>query len=233
MKQLALDLVEPPPPTFDNFIAGRNGELLEMLRRLVAATGERFIYLWGEPGSGRTHLLRAVVSELQAAGVRAVYVSCGGVSRIPFDGDEADCVAVDDVELLDDAGQIALFGLYNRLRERWGALVASGNAPPSRLGLRQDLVTRLGWGLVYQTHALTDEEKATALRHHAAARGFSLPDEVCGFLLNRVRRDMPTLLQVLESLDRYSLAAKRPVTVALARELLAGKDESGRMGNEG
>lgn len=225
MKQLALDLVEPPSPTLDDFIAGRNAELLESLRRLVSATGERFIYLWGETGSGRTHLLRAVVGELQAAGARALYVSCGGASGITFDNAEADCVAADDVEQLDDAGQIALFGLYNRLRERRGALVASGNAPPSRLKLRQDLVTRLGWGLVYQTHALTDEEKAAALRHHATARGFTLPDEVCGFLLNRVRRDMPTLLKVLESLDRYSLAAQRPVTVALARELLAGKDE--------
>lgn len=228
MKQLAFDLAAPPPPTLDNFIAGRNAELLESLRRLVAGTGERFIYLWGEPGSGRTHLLRAVVAELQAAGVRAAYLSCAGASPAAFDGTDADCVAADDVDRLDEAGQIALFALYNRLREQRGALVASGSAPPSRLGLRQDLVTRLGWGLVYQTHVLTDEDKAAALRHHAAARGFTLPDEVCGFLLNRVRRDLPTLLRVLESLDRYSLAAKRPVTVALARELLAGKGGSMR-----
>jgi len=105
--------------------------------------------------------------------------------------------------------------------------VAAGAAPPTRLDLREDLMTRLSWGLVYQVHALTDENKMRALGDHAATRGFRLPPEVCEFLLTRVRRDMPSLLGMLDALDRYSLEARRPITVPLVRELLAQRRESG------
>jgi DnaA-homolog protein len=219
MKQLALDLAVPPPPTLENFIAGRNGEVLAQLRRLAAGQGgERFFYLWGSPDCGRSHLLAATVAQLQRAG--AAYVACRAETRFDAGLQRANCVALDDVERLDEEGQVGAFDLYNALRERGGALIASGSAPPVQLALRADLVTRLAWGLVYQLHALTDEEKTRALAHRAASRGFRLPNEVAEFLLKRVRRDLPTLLAMLDALDRYSLETKRPVTVPLVRELL-------------
>lgn len=221
MRQLALDFARTPQPTLENFVAGRNAELLQQLRRLAArGASERFIYFWGAPGSGRSHLLRATVAAVRAAGAHAACVACASDIRFSEDVERLDCIAVDDVGRLDGEAQIALFNLYNVLRERGGALIASGDAPPVQLKLRQDLVTRLGWGLVYQVHALSDEEKTEALRHQAAERGFRLADEVCAYLLAHVPRDMPSLLATLDALDRYSLAAKRPVTVALARELL-------------
>jgi DnaA family protein len=219
MKQLALDLAVPPPPTLENFIAGRNGELLAQLRRLGAGQpGERFFYLWGAPDCGRSHLLQATVAQLQAGG--GAYVACRAETRFDAGLQRANCVALDDVERLDQESQVGAFDLYNALRERGGALIASGSAPPVQLALRGDLVTRLAWGLVYQLHALTDEEKTRALAERAASRGFRLPDEVAEFLLKRVRRDLPTLLAMLDALDRYSLETKRPVTVPLVRELL-------------
>ncbi len=230
MKQLALDLAQAPPPTLDNFVGGRNAELTQNLRKLATReAGERFIYIWGEPGSGRSHLLQGVAAAVRAANASAVYIACAGDTRFAEGVAGLDCVAVDDVEVLGEDAQIALFYLYNTLRERRGALVASGDAPPVQLKMRQDLVTRLGWGLVYQVHALSDEEKAQALKHHAAARGFQLPDEVCAYLLARMRRDMSSLLGMLDALDRHSLEAKRPITVTLVRELLqaAREQESG------
>ena len=221
MKQLALDFASPPQPTLDNFIAGRNGELLQNLRRLASRDAqERYLYLWGGPGSGRSHLLRGTVAELQREGASAVYVACTAGIRLADGLERMDCVALDDVDRLDDEGQVAVFDLYNALRESGGALLASAAAPPVQLKLREDLVTRLAWGLVYQVHALTDENKAQALADHAASRGFRLAPEVCDFLLTRAQRDLPTLLATLDALDRYSLETKRPVTVPLARELL-------------
>ena len=221
MKQLALDFAHAPLPTLDNFVGGRNAELAQNLRKLAARdAGERFIYIWGEPGSGRSHLLQGVVAAVRVANASAVYIACAGDTRFAEGVERMDCVAVDDVEVLGEDAQIALFHLYNALREQRGALVASGDAPPVQLKMRQDLVTRLGWGLVYQVHALSDEEKAQALQRHAAGRGFQLPGEVCAYLLTRARRDMSSLLAMLDALDRNSLAAKRPITVALARELL-------------
>jgi DnaA-homolog protein len=229
MKQLALDFASQPLPTLDNFIAGRNGELLDILRDLAAGRArERFVYIWGRPGSGRSHLLKGAVSALQRAGAAAVHVGCGADTRLAEGLDRIDCVALDDVDRLDGDGQVSAFDLYNALRERNGALIAAGSAPPVQLTLREDLVTRLAWGLVYQAHALTDEDKARALADHAAVRGWPLPREVCDYLLTRSRRDMPSLLATLDALDRYSLETRRPVTVPLVRELLETRDSGVR-----
>src|SRR5262245_56263387 len=229
MKQLALDFASQPLPTLDNFIAGRNGELMENLRRLGAGQArERFLYVWGRPASGRSHLLKGAITALQRTGAAAVYIACKSDTRFSEGLDRMDGVALDDVDRLDDEGQIAAFDLYNALRERNGALLAGGSAPPVQLALREDLVTRLAWGLVYQVHALTDDDKARALSDHAASRGLPLPREVCDYLLTRSRRDMPSLLATLDALDRYSLETRRPVTVPLVRELLETRDSGVR-----
>jgi DnaA family protein len=228
MKQLALDFAVAPSPTLENFIAGRNAELAQNLARLASDTAqERFIYMWGFPGCGRSHLLKGAVAAMDRAGWSATYIACAPGTPVPEGAEHMDCVALDDVDRLDPDAQVAAFHLFNALRERRGALLAAGAAPPVQLRLREDLVTRLGWGLVYQVHALTDEDKARALGDHAAARGFGLPPGVCELLLTRGRRDMRSLLGMLDALDRYSLETRRPITVPLARELLAERQDPG------
>ena len=60
MQQLPLEISPPPEPGFDNFLAGGNAEALARVRALAqGAVPEAIVYLWGEPGSGRSHLLRA------------------------------------------------------------------------------------------------------------------------------------------------------------------------------
>jgi DnaA-homolog protein len=217
MRQLAFSLV-PAAPTLDNFLVGSNGELLSALRSAVdAAGGERFVYLWGQRGCGKSHLLAGV----SVAAHRPLRFAASEAELCAIDPEaDADLVLVDDVQDLGAVGQAHAFRLYNVLRERGGGLVAAGDRPPSRLALRDDLVTRLGWGLVYQVHALSDAEKAAALEAHARDRGFELPRDVVDYLLSRQSRDLTHLVSLLDGLDRYSLETKRPVTVPLARELL-------------
>ena len=215
MSQMLLGIAPEWVPTLDNFVAGRNVELLAALRQAAAGAAEvHAVYLWGEKGSGKSHLLQAMVA--QAAGQGAHYAT----GAVP---DAAGLVAVDDAEALDDAAQIALFELYNRMREQGGLLLVSGTQAPAHLALRDDLRTRLGWGLVYQVHALSDEEKAEALRQHAGARGFELPHEVTQYLLRHGRRDLPSLLQVLDALDEHCLRLKRAASVPLLKEVMAGQ----------
>lgn len=219
MKQLLLEISSDFAPSLGNFVAGRNAEVLQALCESAAGVQpERFVYLWGEPSSGKTHLLKSFITELSRRGVKSVYAQCG--AALPDDLDGCDAVALDDVERLDGEGQIALFNLYNRLREDRGRLLTSGPCAPARLPMRPDVVTRLGWGLVYQIHGLSDEEKAQALHAHAASRGFRLGAGVAEYLLRHWRRDLPSLLGALEALDRYSLETQRPVTVPLLRETL-------------
>ena len=137
---------------------------------------------------------------------------------------EIELHTVDDVHLLDEHAQNALFNLYNQLRndtaKRHEALIVSGSAAPLQMALREDLATRLAWGLVYQIHPLSDEEKALALKTHAAERGIKLQDDVVAYCLRYLRRDLPTLMTILDALDQWSLVTKKPVTVSMLRELL-------------
>lgn len=216
MKQLALELASPPPPTLGNFVTGANAEVIAALQAF-AGGGERFIYLWGGTGSGRSHLLQAVL---------AACAEAGRVARLYAAGEAPDAeagtvvVGVDDVQRLDGPAQIALFNLYNRLKDEGGALAVAGDRPPAQLELRADLKTRLAWGLVYEVHPLSDGDRRAALREYAAGRGFALADEVADYLLARVPRDLRTLRVLVDTLDRMSLEQKRAVTVPLARELL-------------
>jgi len=221
MSQLALDISHKSVPTLDNFVAGRNPELLSALRHAFSGnSSERSFYLWGETGCGRSHLLQACIHAAKQAGRKTIY-ACGSVPRM--DDKLADVVAVDNVEQLDDAAQIALFDLYNRMRESGGILLVSGPASPLHLKLRDDLRTRLGWGLVYQVHSLSDEEKAQALMQHALQKGFILPPEVIQYLLRHGRRDLPSLIAALDALDKHSLRLKRAPSVPLLKEVLQQK----------
>jgi len=189
MRQLALGISPAPQPSIENFVPGPNAELLARLRQFRDGSyPEVVLYLWGEPGSGKTHLMQA-------------------------------CDGIDDVEKLDEAAQIGLFNRINEARQAGGRVLAAGNAPPAQLALREDLRTRLAWGLVYQVKPLTDEERAVFLRAEAGRRGMRLPEEVVSYLLTRMRRDLRSLTAVLDLLDQASLELKRPITLPLLREV--------------
>jgi DnaA-homolog protein len=223
MKQLALGLAPPPAPSLDNFVAGRNAEVVAALRAIAGpAPPERFVYLWGPAGCGKSHLLAAAAAACAQSGRKLAYAANAVELARLTDAISPQGVAVDDVHGFDAAAQSALFTLYNAVREQGGVLVAAADAPPAVLDLREDLVTRLGWGLVYQVHALSDEEKAAALFEHARARGMPLPREVVDYLLVRQSRDLRHLIALLDALDRHSLESKRAITVPLLRELLTG-----------
>jgi len=211
-RQLTLDLIRPRTPSFDNFVVGRNAEPLARLRAVAAGRGEAFVYLWGEPGSGRTHLLAALAAARPARLAAAAEPAAG-------DAQDATLHLVDDVDALDAQAQQRLFVRMNEVRAQPGAaLVAAGSAPPAQLELREDVRTRLAWGLVYQVHALTDDEKATALAAHAGSRGLALAPDVIAYLLTHMPRDMRTLVAIVDALDEYALSARRSITVPLVRE---------------
>ena len=221
-RQLVLNIQPEARPRFDNFLPGDNLELLLALHTL--ATGElaeRVVYCWGGEGSGRSHLLQAAVAVAGRCGRSGIYVPRRG----PLPEELLNLLAVDDVDALDAAGQVALFSLINRAREGEGAILAAGDAAPSRLPVREDLATRLGWGLVFGIRPLNEADRATAMRERAAARGLDLPDEVLRYMLGHCRRDLPSLLATVDALDEYSLSLKRQVTVALLRELLSTSDK--------
>jgi DnaA-homolog protein len=218
MKQLLLELAPPARPTFANFVTGSNRELVQILRQTAAGKfPDRMVYIWGESGAGKSHLIQAVLHAAQIPCVAA------RSNAIPEAAAEGTLVTLDDVQKLDESNQIHLFNLINVLKN--ATLVATGPCAPRDLALRRDLATRLGSGLVYQVHGLTDEEKRTALAVHAQTRGFALNDDIVDYLLRHTRRDMPSLIAILDSLDRHSLQTGRPVTLPLLKVALRPQHE--------
>lgn len=219
MRQMLLDLVTEKPQTLDTFVVGKNEELAQLMRlfalRAADTLNDRFVYLWGEPGAGKTHLLRAL-----AASDDARYIAADAAADAFLFVPDVTLYLLDDCEKLGAESQIAAFNLFNQVRENGGVLVAGGAMPPAVLTVREDLRTRLGWGLIYQVHGLTDDEKIAALNHAAHARGLALSSGVLPYLITHAQRDMRSLSAMLDALDRYSLETKRPITLPLLRSLL-------------
>ena len=210
MKQLPLGISGRAEPQFSNYVPGPNAEALAAVRALAEGTcRESIVYLWGETGSGRTHLLQA-----------AARANPG-------------LVVADGVEALDADAQQALFVAINRARDGERGVLVSGDAPPARLALRDDLRSRLGWGLVYQLKPLSDADKLAHLRAEAVRRGLPLGDEVADYLLTRLPRDLSTLNDIFDHLDRYALARQRPLTIPLVREALAETAQRARLPRQG
>ena len=217
MNQIALDLLASAPPSLENYVVGRNAECLQSLHALAAGRrDQRFVYLWGAAGSGRTHLLSAL------AGRQARLLSPAAATESFAFEPACTLYAVDDADRMDAPRQQALFHLFNQVQASPGAaLVSSGAQPPLALALREDLRSRLGWGLVFELRLLDDDDKASALRALAELRGVALAPDVLPWLLTRRSRDIRVLLAEFDAIDRYALERKRPITLALVREWLA------------
>lgn len=216
MKQLVLDLGAEPAHSLETFQVGENAELAYMMHLFAERSSrEHFAYLWGDTGAGKTHLLQAL-----AATPGSRYIGHDAPSAQFTYSPDTSLYLLDDCNLLSAARQIDAFALFNQVREHGAYMVSTGPVPPAVLPVREDLRTRMGWGLVYRILGLTDDQKIAALTQAAEARGLTLSASVLPYLLSHFKRDMRSLATMLDALDQYSLETQRPVTLPLLRDLL-------------
>ncbi|MFA9459420.1 DnaA regulatory inactivator Hda [Thiohalorhabdus methylotrophus] len=227
--QLPLVLDRPDRHRLELFEPGEAGREAWSRVQAVVRGEERFVFIWGERGSGKTHLLEGAAraaggSYLDLASMHGE-VSAAGLDpeRVLDPGLAPGLVALDGVEAVagDDAWEAAVFHLYNQVNEEDGRLLAAANANPNSLGLlREELRTRLHWGGSYLLGRLADGERLEALRRHAEARGLTLKDEVGRFLLRHYSRNLHQLVAALEQLDAAALAERRRLTVPFVKARL-------------
>lgn len=225
MKQLALDIGLATVPTLGSFFAGPNAATLDHLRLWSTSPTRSPVptYLWGDSGSGKSHLLSAVHEALREQGLSVGCLDANTLNPPEFDATWA-AVLMDDVHLYNVSQQLTAFNWFvNALTPTTGSprwVLAAGALPPADLKLRDDLRSRLGWGHVYALQVLSESERRAVLRQEADARGIFLSDEVMAFMLNRFSRDLGSLMQLLDNLDHYALQTQRVITIPLIKLML-------------
>ncbi len=224
MIQLPLGIGLREDVTFDNFLFGEGNR---EARHLLSEGRHPFVYLWGPRGSGKSHLLQALMHQAAERNEASAYLPLREANRLSPDYlqglEQLPLICIDDIDHI--AGQPrweeALFHLYNRIRAAETRLaVTAETSPVNSPLLLADLRSRLSWGMTLRLTPLDDAGKLTVLQQRARARGIELPAEVGRYLLHRVSRDMKTLSAWLEKLDERSLASQRKLTIPFVRELL-------------
>jgi DnaA family protein len=226
MKQLALDIGLASGSTLEGFFAGPNEAALRHLKLWVDDARSPTphappvpTYLWGEQGSGKTHLLEAVWAALKEQGASVGWLYPGMADPPEFD-ERWSAILLDDVHLYTAIQQHAAFNWFERARGLQRGVIAAGALPPVDLPLREDLRTRLGWGLVFHLQILSEPERRAVLRQAADSRGLMPSDEVLDYMLHRFSRDLGSLMELLAQLDSYALRTRRAITIPLIRSML-------------
>lgn len=228
MRQLPLGVQLAVTHRFATYHEGGNHEAVRALVAQAAEAGRPPLWLYGPPGSGKSHLLQAACASAGESGLTAAYLPLGAARAddpaILAGYERLGLVALDDVDAIaGDAGwERALFTLWNELAEQQGRLVLAAAAAPAaiRFGL-PDLASRLASSQVHRLRPLAEPELAEALLRRARHRGLELPPETLGYLTRRAPRDFAALCRLLDQLDTESLAAQRRLTVPFVRDWLA------------
>ncbi len=225
-EQLHLPLEFRPEATLEEYLPGDNAEAKAAVAAMASGSGERYLYLFGLPGTGKTHLLQAACLEATGQGRRAHFVPLAVDGLNPSaleDLERLDLVALDDLQAVaaDATWEQALFDLFNRIREQGRLLLTAANASPEDMNLSlPDLRSRLQWGPRYRLKPLTDTDCSKLIVRASARRGMALGADVVRYIMTYHARDPSSLLDLIARIDRLSLREKRPPTIPLVRRLI-------------
>ena len=225
MKQIALDIGVTVEPSLGNFHPGQNEAALAHLQLWMAGRTRSPVptYLWGDHGSGKTHLLKAVADHIQTQGGEVGWLDKNRLQPAEFNP-AWEVLLLDDVQHYSAVQQHMAFNWFvnaatpGASRQPW--VLAAGSMPPQDLPLREDLRTRLGWGHVFHLQLLDDAQRREVLLRHAQALGMHVGNDLLDYLLSRFSRDLGHLMNLLGQLDHYALQTKRPLTIPLLRAML-------------
>lgn len=183
------------------------------------------LWLAGEPGCGRSHLLEAACQAAEQAGRSALYLPLNelpGTAEV-LDSLAADLLAIDDLDLWIGQRELetALMGLYQDQLQRGGQfLVSAACTAQQQTFSLPDLASRCRALPGFRVRPPDDQGLRRILTATAHAQGLVLADSVLDYWLHRAPRALPGLLAQLQVLDECALAEQRRVTIPLIKEVL-------------
>lgn len=212
--------------TFQNYYPGCNQEIVAHLQEAILKGTEQLIFIWGESGLGKTHLLQAscqlAYEQHQSSFMISLTAEQLPDPSILDDLETIATVCIDNIDAICGVAEweYAFFNFFNRHRDNDQHLILSASSPPVYLTIQlPDLKTRLNWGLTLKLNALTDADSLGALQFKADSLGFEISPQVGRFLITHFARDLPSLWALLDRLDQATLAAKRKLTVPFLKQL--------------
>lgn len=238
--QQAFDFPVTPKFSFENFVVCSGNRAAHHFARQLASQDEsdNLLYIYGPPGSGKTHLLLAIGAEIgrqhgldqvPCLSCKEIDAICHGhypseeTSRLAKHFDGAPLLLVDDIHLIPDNAnlRVELWQLFNDFYGAGKKIAITGLHPPRELPhLDGHLVSRLLWGLVAKVDISDDDSRRMILGKLATDRQLRIPLEVFDYLVVHAPRDIPSLITALETIRRLSFATQKKITVRLAREAL-------------
>ena len=227
-RQLPLHFEFRVNQTFDDFFPGSNLEVINHLKKSIEGNGERLIFLWGQSGQGKSHLLQACCHQAQSQQLSSFYFAFSAFelpdSVILSGLDKLDIICFDNIQHIagNPIWEQAFFNFFNLHRDQDHTLILSASCPPNKIAIQlPDLKTRLNWGLTLKIQPLCDNDRITALIFKADQMGFEISQQAGRFLLTHYDRDLSFLWSLLTKLDRASLAAKRKLTIPFLKQILS------------
>jgi chromosomal replication initiator protein len=220
---------------FENFVVGKPNEFAYACARRVAelpnSPGFNPLFLYGDVGLGKTHLMHAIGLELKKRGgpIQVAYMSAEkfmyrfitairSSSTMEFKNQlrSVDVLMIDDLQFLmgKDNTQEEFFHTFNALIDDGRQIVVSADKSPSDLaGIEGRLRTRLGCGMVADLHATTFELRISILESKAARAGVAVPSTVLEFLAHKVDTNVRELEGCLNRLVAHASLFNRPITL--------------------
>ena len=227
-QQQVLNLQLTPANTFGSFYPGKDQTLISVLKSVASGILlEPQIFLWGSEKTGKTHVLQAMCHVATSTQKRVMYMPMELLSQQEPNSisemQDLDLICIDNVHVIAKLPEWenALFNFINDQRDQDTVLVfSSASSPTDNLFDLPDLNSRTVWGPVYKLNALLDEDLDIALQMHAKSRGLDISIEVQNYILTHFQRDISSIVEMLERLDKASLQEQHRVTVPFLKKVL-------------
>ena len=227
-KQLPLAIHLNDDATFTEFCWHGNELLQKQLIETLSKNSDKFLYLWGVNGSGKSHILQACCQYASNQGNSSIYIPLAMLTdndnKILEGIEERSLICLDDIDSKESnpVWEEEIFHLYNRVKDNENTiLIISSKKSPNNSTIKlPDLRSRLSASLVIHINELIDDDKIHVMQTLALNRGFILSTLVCQYLIQHYARNMHDLCKLLNRLDEASLVAQRKITIPFIKEVL-------------